>query len=395
MEHAVRVVDTFVRSRGPSTASRMVDLGLPQLAALVAGLPSSPDRVLVAARRALPTGAPAAALAAAAAAVQDATANPKRWQACIQHADISMCFGGREFADVLLPLVAAAESGINELGSNEESGENVPDEFSGCPQMYTSVRKEKSDIVLKSVCERRDLSVSEFRDEFFKGDVAVVLRGAVSEWPAVVRWKSPKYLLKVCGHRTVPVEISHTRGSKDEDCLDVDQGSIEERFVTFRELLASMDTSSTSQGERQKMYLAQHPLFDFVPSLISDFSIPKFVHAGCTSESEVLMNVWFGSVGTGTRLHHDTADNLLAQVVGRKQVILFESSQTKYLHVPEDSQNFSPVHVDNPDFELHPNFKNASGLTCILDPGDVLFIPGGVWHWIRALSPSCSINFWF
>ena len=28
-------------------------------------------------------------------------------------------------------------------------------------------------------------------------------------------------------------------------------------------------------------------------------------------------------------------------------------------------------------------------------PGDVLFIPRSVWHYVRSLTTSCSVNFWF
>jgi len=31
----------------------------------------------------------------------------------------------------------------------------------------------------------------------------------------------------------------------------------------------------------------------------------------------------------------------------------------------------------------------------ILAPGDMLFIPSKHWHYVRSLSPSFSVNFWF
>ena len=35
------------------------------------------------------------------------------------------------------------------------------------------------------------------------------------------------------------------------------------------------------------------------------------------------------------------------------------------------------------------------GAWTILGPDDVLFIPRGHWHYVRALTPAFSLNFWF
>ena len=35
------------------------------------------------------------------------------------------------------------------------------------------------------------------------------------------------------------------------------------------------------------------------------------------------------------------------------------------------------------------------GMETILGPDDALFVPCGWWHYVRALTPSFSLNFWF
>ena len=55
----------------------------------------------------------------------------------------------------------------------------------------------------------------------------------------------------------------------------------------------------------------------------------------------------------------------------------------------------SPVRVEAPDVGAYPEFADASYQEAILGPGDMLFIPKSVWHYVRSLTTSCSVNFWF
>jgi ribosomal protein L16 Arg81 hydroxylase len=42
-----------------------------------------------------------------------------------------------------------------------------------------------------------------------------------------------------------------------------------------------------------------------------------------------------------------------------------------------------------------PRFKEAKYVDAILAPGDSLYLPVGWWHYIRSLTPSFSVSFWF
>lgn len=41
------------------------------------------------------------------------------------------------------------------------------------------------------------------------------------------------------------------------------------------------------------------------------------------------------------------------------------------------------------------DFKKLEYLDCILDEGEVLYIPIGWWHYVRGLSVSFSVSFWW
>jgi ribosomal protein L16 Arg81 hydroxylase len=57
--------------------------------------------------------------------------------------------------------------------------------------------------------------------------------------------------------------------------------------------------------------------------------------------------------------------------------------------------NTSSIDVENPDYERFPLFKDVPYLEFILQPGDMLYMPSRHWHYVRSLSPSFSVNFWW
>ena len=52
------------------------------------------------------------------------------------------------------------------------------------------------------------------------------------------------------------------------------------------------------------------------------------------------------------------------------------------------------VNIDDPDFERHPLFQFARPSQCILEPGEVLFVPAGsgilVFFFLRVAPCACS-----
>ena len=102
-----------------------------------------------------------------------------------------------------------------------------------------------------------------------------------------------------------------------------------------------------------------------------------------------------------TSLHSDPSDNLLCQLAGFKYVRLYGLDQTERLYATvvraKNTNAFgtSPVRVEAPDLAAYPAFADAAYVEAVLGPGDMLFIPKSVWHYVRSLTTSCSVNFWF
>ena len=114
------------------------------------------------------------------------------------------------------------------------------------------------------------------------------------------------------------------------------------------------------------------------------------------------MNAWVGTANTRTALHRDPYQNLLCQCAGFKYVRLYDARETGFLYAEkplcegnENTFTKSAVRVEDPDMKRHPLFAKAAFVETVLRPGDALFMPKGMWHYVRALTPSVSVNFWW
>jgi tRNA wybutosine-synthesizing protein 5 len=101
-------------------------------------------------------------------------------------------------------------------------------------------------------------------------------------------------------------------------------------------------------------------------------------------------------IRAGCRLwtHYDISDNFLVHVgPGTKRVILFAPTDSPCLYAATTSS--SVLDLDQPDLQRYPHFAHARPLECILQPGDVLFIPALWWHNVETISFCTSVNFFW
>ncbi|KAI8624540.1 Clavaminate synthase-like protein [Xylariaceae sp. FL1651] len=306
--------------------------------------------------------------------------------------------------------------------------------------------------VRNSISKVDALSIGEFQTYVNKprdptvGPKPLILCNAINEWPALSTrpWNRPSYLLSQTfdGRRLVPVEIGRSY---------VDEGW-GQRLITFGEFLREyIDPSLSSGSESPKghgsdaspnkaraiAYLAQHQLFTQLPNLRNDILIPDYCYTSPPRHpsdplvdqpelDEPLLNAWFGPPGTISPLHNDPYHNILTQVVGRKYVRLYspletarlaargkengvEMSNTSLIDVgvlegwdmPAGTHDGDHDEANRDSEEEHmrsamvEEFKTVPFVDCILEPGDALYIPIGWWHYVRGLSVSFSVSFWW
>ncbi|KAI4216383.1 MAG: hypothetical protein LQ351_001393 [Letrouitia transgressa] len=241
----------------------------------------------------------------------------------------------------------------------------------------------------------------------------LIIQGALTHWPALQErpWSDPAYLMGKTfgGRRLVPVELGRSY-------TDADWG---QSIVTFKEFMEKYLLDPSKTEDRNIGYLAQHDLFAQIPSLRSDISIPDFCyatlppqtatqsgsHTVATSQlEEPLMNAWFGPAGTVSPLHTDPYHNILCQVVGKKYIRLYSPTESDRLYrkgVEDggiDMSNTSEVDAEAAADILEtkfPLFLEAKFVETILSEGECLYIPVGWWHYVRSLTISFSVSFWW
>ena len=105
---------------------------------------------------------------------------------------------------------------------------------------------------------------------------------------------------------------------------------------------------------------------------------------------------WVGPAGTVTHLHCDYDDNIFAQVWGRKRIFLSPPHHDEFLYPSEANAILfgSPFDPEAPDFQRFPLASQAAMIECLVEPGDMLYVPAGWYHQVRALTFSLSSNRW-
>jgi lysine-specific demethylase 8 len=248
------------------------------------------------------------------------------------------------------------------------------------------------------------------------GPEPLIITSALSVWPAFTTgpWNSPSYLLfrTISGRRLVPIETGRSY-------VDAGWG---QSIIPFKKFLETYITNPSSTPG----YLAQHDLFTQIPSLRNDIAIPDYCyttpspphhssplaskHAAFPRLEDPVLNAWFGPAGTISPLHTDPYHNILTQVVGSKYVRLYAPRESAKLYARGvedggvDMQNTSAVDVGvwegwdgsvEEAREKWPLVEGAEFVDCVLGEGDALYIPVGWWHYVRSLSVSFSVSFWW
>lgn len=265
----------------------------------------------------------------------------------------------------------------------------------------------------------------EFAREYYAKQQPVIIRNAVSSWPAMQKW-NVDYFQQTMKNKVVDVAVT-PNGYADglavrhEDKKEYFVLPLEEQ-ITMNEFLENLDNPMGAVYYIQK----QNSNFsiDF-PELKDDIDCSLLLFAQeCFNKPPDAVNFWMGDERAITSMHKDPYDNLYCVVSGHKDFILFpphcqpwipkklyptgvyeRNADTQQYHIKplkDENDENEPlltkwISIDPlaPDLAAHPKYSKIQPLHVRVNAGDLLFLPNYWYHHVRQSHKCIAVNFWY
>lgn len=228
---------------------------------------------------------------------------------------------------------------------------------------------------------RHQLDSETFLREHYVASRPVIITGMLDDWPARTKWNL-RYFHQQFGEREVEVQFGRDSDARYE--INGAQHKRKMRFSEYLDLVAMTESSNdfymTANNGSQNQQALRELWQDIGP--LSEYLNPQAPEKGF---------FWLGPKGTRTPFHHDLTNNFMAQLVGRKRVLLIPACETPYMY--NTMHCYSDVDAAAINRQMFPLFDQVQVLECVLEPGELLFLPIGCWHYVEALDKSVTMSF--
>ena len=230
---------------------------------------------------------------------------------------------------------------------------------------------------LQDIPRVKTITKEVFIKNYFKPQKPVVIEHFIDHWPAYTNW-SLDYMKKFTGDKIVPLFDDRPVNYKD----GFNEPHATMRMSKYIDLL---------KREPTKYRIFLWNIFKEVPQLQQDFSYPDF---GLKLLKKLPL-LFFGGKDSYTFMHYDIdlANIFHFHFEGKKQCILFDQKQNKYLYkIPYSLITHEDIDFTNPDFKKWPALQYAQGYICELNHGEMLYMPEGYWHYMKYITPGFSMS---
>jgi hypothetical protein len=238
-------------------------------------------------------------------------------------------------------------------------------------------------MILSPIEKIDNISPQDFKNNYYKPGIPVVLSGLAKEWPAYQKWNWD-FFKDVVGSRRVGIynnikSDAYTPINKADD------------YTTFGEYI-----DMVRKGPAEwRIFLFN--IFSHAPQLAADFTWPDHLMKGFIKRVPML---FVGGQGSITHMHFDIdmSHIMHTQFIGRKKVLLFPFEQQHRLYRKPfevlSLADFSNYYKEGgkPNLDEFPALKLAKGYEVTLEHGDTLFMPAGYWHHMEYLDSGFAMS---
>lgn len=220
------------------------------------------------------------------------------------------------------------------------------------------------------------ISGEAFRENYFKTSKPLVIKTLTDQWPARTKWNY-EFFKQQAGSKLVPVYNNNI--PTQDSAVNRPDG-----YMEFGKYLDMIEAGPTDL----RIFLFN--IFDHIPSLLNDFHYFDNLCGGFLKKYPMM---FFGGAGSKVYLHFDMdmSHVFITQFKGKKRVILFDNKYSDALYrLPFMVQSY--IDPWEPDYIRYPALKEIEGYETILEDGETLFMPAGIWHYMYYMEGGYAVS---
>lgn len=228
----------------------------------------------------------------------------------------------------------------------------------------------------------KNLDQENFLKHYLKPGLPVIFSQEALNWESSQKWNFD-FLAQQFGEQEYSVLNINGLSEKGDS-------SSKHHKVILKEYIQSLKKQTTQD------YLRFCPLIEVNSQLAKDLD-QKWLQQMQQCFFGISYQSFLGPRGKKTPLHSDTTAFFYIMSQGRKKWTLFSPTALALLNPEAEGKGYNFTHLDLtkvPD-ENYPGCELISRYECVLEKGDILFVPAWMWHQVENLTDSFGVSYRF
>lgn len=243
---------------------------------------------------------------------------------------------------------------------------------------------------LDNVRRVNSMSRQEFVGEHLKRHVPVVIRGVEEDAP-ISSLTTQHDVVAALGDLVIQVQANYTSPLSRAGADVRRQGLSQKVRNEISEMPLRDYCEHVQENPDTDLLCVEYPSPE---ELLDRMKVPGYCELPWSAEPLVTF-MFVANQGNYAHLHFDGdfRSVLLYQVFGRKRVVMVPlEAQGKI----SPSMNFSKLLLQNlGESEKHHLLRYLGAYDCVISPGETIFFPPSIWHYVEYLDNGMSVNFRF